>query len=62
MVDAPTTKCTNGAASAGPDGSQLIDHPRRDARVRQPGREGVPEVVSAAQVHRVQRVPGRRQR
>jgi hypothetical protein len=29
---------------------QLIDHPGRDAFVLQPGREGVPQIVPAAQV------------
>jgi hypothetical protein len=29
---------------------QLIDHPGRDAVVLQPGREGVPQIVPAAQV------------
>jgi hypothetical protein len=29
---------------------QLVDHPSRDALIFQPGREGVAEVVGAAQV------------
>jgi hypothetical protein len=42
---------------------QLVDHPGRDAGVLQPGREGVPKVVRAAQVHgRQERVASRWQR
>jgi hypothetical protein len=32
---------------------QLIDHPGRDPGVLQPGRKGVPEVMSAAEIDRV---------
>jgi hypothetical protein len=40
-----------------------IDDPGRDAGVLQPGREGVPKVVSAMQIHGLQqRVEGRGQR
>jgi hypothetical protein len=39
---------------------QLIDHPGRDAGVLQPGREGVPEIMNAAEIDHVQqRVSGR---
>jgi hypothetical protein len=38
----------------------LIDDPGRDAGVLKPGREGVPEVMSAVQIHGLQqRVAGR---
>jgi hypothetical protein len=41
---------------------QLVDDPGRDASVLQPGREGVPKVVGAMQIHDVQqRVTGRGQ-
>jgi hypothetical protein len=33
---------------------ELVNHPRRDAVVLQPGREGVPEVMGTAQIDRVQ--------
>jgi hypothetical protein len=42
---------------------QLIDDPGGDAGVFQPGREGVPKVVGAVQIHGLQqRVTGRGQR
>jgi hypothetical protein len=48
-----------GAATGGLVAHQLVDHPGRDAGVLQPGREGVPKVVGAAQAHRLeQRIPG----
>jgi hypothetical protein len=41
---------------------QLIDYPGREAGVLQPGREGVPEVMGAAEIDLVQqRVAGRGQ-
>jgi hypothetical protein len=39
-----------GGSAGGRVAHQLVDHPGRDAVVLQPGREGVPEVVGAAQV------------
>jgi hypothetical protein len=42
------------AAAGGLVTHQLIDHPRRDAGVLQPGRVGVAEVVGAVQVDRIQ--------
>jgi hypothetical protein len=42
-----------GAAGAGLMAHQLIDHPGRDAIVLQPGREGVPNVVRAPEIDRL---------
>jgi hypothetical protein len=51
-----------GAAGAGLVAHQFIDHPGRDTVVLQPGREGVPEVMGAAEIDLVQqRVSGRGQ-
>ena len=50
-------------AAGGLVAHHLIDDPGRDAGVFQPGREGVPEVVGAVQIHGLQEwVAGRRQR
>ena len=51
------------AAAAGLVAHQLVNHPGRDAGVLQPGRVGVPEVMSAVQLHRIQQgITGDRQR
>jgi hypothetical protein len=51
------------AAAAGLVAHQLVDHPGGDAGVLQPGRVGVPEVMSAVQVDRIQQgITGDRQR
>jgi hypothetical protein len=59
VVGADSAAPMPAGAPGGLVAHHLVDDPSWDAGVLQPGREGVPEVVGAAQVHRVQqRLPG----
>jgi hypothetical protein len=54
VVGADRAPAEVAAAAAGLVAHQLVDHPGRDAGVLQPGRVGVPEVVRAVQLDRIQ--------